>query len=587
MIKTLPKSQLIISWRDVFGDPYTGNRLDLIGNGCKRVLLGELAGLNYRLKSKQINYQDTSLATQRKEVGYFAGSNPNVFRMYVNLVGKFLQNEKDYGLIFTRATCLFAIEEIVQSDLQIREDFTMRDFWPELFKYLLAVNQEITRLTEQEEEEDEENYGDNEENEGADEKESANSMEELNPKLIALNELSINTNSLYTILRGYYLLKYLSEHAQTGDHLKKYLHDNYQFEFDQFVFELTRLYFANNKDGENNLTNEFTGEALDTSFYYSIKDKQILPFFQKLSGIYPSDKIERIVSVKKFPLYNAKVDTFLLFDNILALEKCYYQFINDFWFDLISKIKDENNKLVFTIRDYRSIIGYFLETYTEKVLRHSFANSKHYTIKLFSELLTQRNGQEIELADVYIRYDKKIFLAQVKSTGIYDNEKFAGDTEGLYKSGREKFYASFGLQQIVESIRNIELIVQDIDPKFPLGHSYRIFPALIVNEKAMQTPVMAYLFNERFKELIAPLRTGKVHIHPLSVIHISDLEQMEESLHKKPERFWEILNFNTREPKFIPPFYNTLAKLEIQPDYSNALALFSELIQKFNPELVS
>lgn len=578
MIKTLPKSQLIIGWRDVFGNPYDSDRLELIRHGCKRVILGELAGLNYRLKSNRTNYYDTSLATQRKELGYFAGSNPKVFQAYGNLVGRYLADEKDYGLLFTRAACLFAIEEIMQSDMVIREEFTMRDFWPDLFKYLLAVNQEITRLTESPDDE-----MDSESCE-VEVKEAAGSMEDLNPKLIALNEVAVNTNSLYTGLRGYHLLAYLSAHPQLGSYLKQYLSDNYQFEYDQFVFELTRLYFANNKNGENDIVNEFTQEKLDTSFYYVIKDKSILTFFQRLSGIYPSSQIERLISVKKYPMYAAGNQTFLLFDNILALEKCYYQLINDFWFDVVSKVKDDQNKPAFTIKNYRSAIGYFLEKYTDKIFRYCFSVGKFYDIKLFGELVLQHKGKEIELADVYVRYNKKIFLAQVKSSGIYDNEKYAGDTEGLYKNGRDDFYKSFGLNQIIESIRNIELIAADIDTRFPAGHRYRIYPALIVNEKALQTPVMAYLFNERFQELVAPYRKNNVHIHPLSLIHISDLEQIEETVHKTPAKFWDILAYNVREPKFIPPFYNTTAQMEIVPDYSNALELFSRLIDKFNPE---
>lgn len=578
MIKTIPKSQLIIGWRDVFGKQYEGNRIVLISHGCKRVILGELAGLNYRLKSNKTNYSDISLATQRKELAYFAGGNPKIFQAYGNLVGRFLADEKSYGLLFTRAACLFAIEEIIQSDMVIREEFTMKDFWPDLFKYLLAVNQEITRLTESRDDEVDI------ENDDEQIKESAASMEDLNPKLIALNEVAVNTNSLYTGIRGFYLLEYLVEHPQLGNYLKQYLADSYQFEYDQFVFELIRLYFANNKNGENDIVNEFTKEKLDTSFYYVIKDKNILPFSQKLSGIYPSPQIERLISVKKYPLYAVGNQTFLLLDNILVLEKCYYQLINDFWFDVVSKVKDIYDKPVFTIKYYRSAIGYFLEKYTDKIIRYCFSSAKFYEVKLFDELLLQNQNNVIELADVYVRYNKKIFLAQVKSTGIYDNEKYAGDTEGLYKNGRDDFYKSFGLNQIVESIRNIELIAGKIDTKFPTGHSYRIYPALIVNEKALQTPVMAYLFNERFQELIAPYRKNKVHIYPLSVIHISDLEQMEETLHKIPDKFWDILSYNVREPKFIPPFYNTAARLEIVPDYSNALELFSRLIEKFSPK---
>ena len=42
----------------------------------------------------------------------------------------------------------------------------------------------------------------------------------------------------------------------------------------------------------------------------------------------------------------------------------------------------------------------------------------------------------------------------------------------------------------------------NIDPKFPKGHQYKIYPCLFVNDKALQTPLMADTFNDRFQELI-------------------------------------------------------------------------------------
>ena len=90
--------------------------------------------------------------------------------------------------------------------------------------------------------------------------------------------------------------------------------------------------------------------------------------FKSLSEKYPNEYPERLISIKKSPFYQISDNEYCLIDNILALDKCYNQFINDFWFDYINSVKKENGSIAFTIKDYRSIIGYFLENYTEQIL---------------------------------------------------------------------------------------------------------------------------------------------------------------------------------------------------------------------------
>src|ERR1044072_4863955 len=92
---------------------------------------------------------------------------------------------------------------------------------------------------------------------------------------------------------------------------------------------------------------------------------------------------------------------------------------------------------------------------------------------------------------------------------------------------------------------------------------------------------MAYIFNIRFRELLPGKEIGNLHIHPLSLLHISDLKHMEDPLHKEPNQFWKILRYHLREPEFIPPFYNSLNRMDVRPDFKKLRKLFEKLVEKY------
>ncbi|MEI9954912.1 MAG: hypothetical protein WDM90_01030 [Ferruginibacter sp.] len=237
------------------------------------------------------------------------------------------------------------------------------------------------------------------------------------------------------------------------------------------------------------------------------------------------------------------------------LEKTYNQFLNDFWFDKVKLERNRNGTELCSIDTYRSVIGYFFEKYTNDSIKTSFSNALHWKVKTFNELKVIKERLEIELADVYIRHNNKICIGQVKSTGLYDTEKYAGDIDKFYKNDRSRFFKSFGIDQLITSINNFETTVIQIDPYFPIIKPYKIYPLIIINEKALQTPVMAQIFNQRFNELRSSLNeNSKMTVYPLALIHVSDLEQMEEPLKNAPNLFWKILDYNKRNTNFVPPF---------------------------------
>lgn len=546
MINTLPKAQLILGYKEVFKRDPPADRLSLVAHICKRNLITELAALNYRLKPKTSKYQDTSLSTQADELRYFCGGNDNLLRFYSKIASFYTKDKSNYPLIFTRQTCLFGIEEVLASNLEVIDDFSMTSSgdWESLLKFIFAINTEITNIDEE---------GENE----------PVSFETLNPKLIPLNELSLDTDPFNIPFRGYKLMEYLQNHHELSEHLTAYLDKTYGVSFDYLVYETLGMYLANKH------------EVSQFDFYYNVKPTAI-KLFEILSQRLETSDIPKLLGIRKYPFYKSSKYEFILIDNILLLEKLYSQFINDFWFDYIKPIADWN------IKKYRAVIGYFFESYVREIINHSFSNTKHYVVRQFDELIINFKGNKIEVADLYIRYNSKIILGQVKSTSIYDNEKYGGNIDILYKNDRNKFFETFGVNQVVQSISILNETMSALDNKFPFNKSLQLFPIIIFNEKALQTPLMAEIFQNRFLELMKDFKSNKIQIHPLSLIHVGDLETIQDLLHENPNKIWEMIKYHYRHPKFMPPFYNSINRLDIRPNYQRTMSLYEELVPKFS-----
>lgn len=574
----LPRTRPILGYHDFF-DEEIQDRLVLIQNICRKNLIAEIAGLNYRLKPNNKLHNDYSFKSQDRELVYFSGEQKEIYERFGKMAMKFSRGLGDFPLLFTRQTCLFALEEIINSDIEVIPNFSMKDSWENLLKYLFAVNSAITKFKEETNEEELDQVKDLSEVK-VDETKPPITLENINIKTIVLNELNISSNQLYVPFRAYKFLLFLTTHKDIGQITKDYLIEHYEMDFEQFIFEIMSLYMANNPDGKNNVKSSTLDLPIDTTFIYYPTEKS-KKLFETFSHTFPNTEYEKLLSIRKYPFYNSG-ESFMLIDNTILLEKSYSQFINDFWFDKVKLIRDGNNNAIFNIKRYRSIIGEFFESYLKSIVDYTMVNATYFKIKSFDDLVMQIDGQQNELTDIYIRYTNKVFLAEAKSTGIYDKEKYSGELNEFYKESREKFFDSFGMKQIVRAITLLPGHVTNVDPGFPQTGTIKIFPALIVNEKSLQTPLMAQIFNKRFQELIAPIDLGKYKVAPLSLIHISDLENMEEYLNRNPKGLWKILDRHTSNSIFMPPFYNTLNVLEIAPNYEKPSPLYIQLIEKYS-----
>lgn len=524
---SLPTAQLTLEYETFFGEPTPVERIKLLDGMPKRELLAEISGLNYRLKPKDSIEYDNSYETQVRELKRFA-CHKDLRLKYLKIFNEFYDKKNNMtAIIFSRQSCLFALEEISKSDLlDVDEKFEMSkiEVWDNIIKYILCVNECISRINESPGE---------------------ITFEQLNAKLLPLNELSVAIDPLFLPYRGYSLLKYFAKHPILGPELENYIKSFYSVGYEKFVYDVISMYMAN-KQGDP-----------DFNFWYSVRASDDNTLFEEFSKKYDDAETIKLVRSRKYPFVKINEETYLLIDNVFLLEKIFSQFIHDFWFDWLKGIKNDGVQK-YKIDFYKSVYGYFTESYVKKWIDYMFKARPNYVVLTFDELKLKVQGAEIELADIYIRNANKILLGQVKSGSVYDNEKFGGDVELLYKGSREKFFKNFGVNQIVESIRLLDANSKRLDSGFPRGRKYEIFPCIIVSDKVFQTPVMADVFNTRFQELIAEIDTSKIIVHALSLLHINDLERMSSRVNGRPKYIWKFLNFNVRNRGFIPPFYNTL-----------------------------
>ncbi|TKC08041.1 hypothetical protein FA048_12825 [Pedobacter polaris] len=537
----LPTSNFIVGYKDIFRRPAPSDRLSLISKMSKDIIIGEIAALNYRLKPKKSKTIDINFSTQRRELFNFCGRDQNMFNDYGRALDNVTGGKKSF--IFTRQTCLFALEEIIQSNMSNVDGFRLsnENNWDLLLQYLLSVNDEITKIK------------DNDENEPID-------FETLNPKLIPISELLLYVDPFFTVHRGWELMDFLTRQSKTKGYILEYFKSTYNLTIKEFIHELHRMWIANNN------------KSADLDFYYTLRENEkYVAFFNKFSEKFETTDTFKLLNIRKNPFFKRDKNNFMLLDISILLEKAYQQFINDFYFDFLRN-KQLSNGSPFTMQDYKAIIGYFFEDYIEKNLRYSFNDHRNFVLRTFDQLKIKIDKKLIECGDVYLRNHNRIMLAEVKSTSIYDKEKYSGNISELYKSNRAKFFKDFGIDQLVNNIKSFKRNFTDIDVNIIEHQTLRIWPVIIFNERSLQTPFMAHIFNKRFSELMNGYDDKSNYVYPLTLLHVSDLENMEHILKSRPGKLFELLTYNfSQKYKIIPPFYNTLNRHDIRPNYTRVM----------------
>lgn len=550
-----PKPQLIIEYKHFFNIEPPENRLDLIKHIPKQFLLYEIAGLNYRLKPyNQLKY-DLSLETQVYELAYFCPLDKNLYEHYVQVAETYTVDSKNYPLIFNRPANLFALEEILNNEgFREEEGFVSRkvEVWDGIFKYLLSVNTEIVKVELLPEEK--------------------LTIENVSASLIALNELMIECNPMFTPYRGICLFEYLYNHSLYGDELRNYFEKTLKIDKDKFIYNLLSLSMANKQE-----------ERFSEFIYCTSKADKFLDYLSATQ--YKNKDYFKLLTIKKTPFYKDGDTKYVVLDIDFLINKSYEFFVYDFWFDYLKPQRDKKGKEKFNFKHYRSVFGLFFEKYVTEIIEHSFKHLKYPKPLLFEDLKVKVSSGTIEIADIYVRQNKKILVGQVKSGSIYDDEKYSGDINVLYRGDREQFFKDFGVNQTYESIRLILENYEKFDIKLFTCKRLEFYPMIVMDDKVFQTPLLSNLLSIRFEELLNQNNYEPHKIHPLTVVHISDLERIETTLATKDIAIWDMLKSHHKKIKnsFLPPFVETSNKFidpKMIPD--RLLTKMTEIIEKFS-----
>lgn len=548
MTRLAPMATVILEYSSFFNeDP--PSRISLLEGLSKDAILYEFAYLNYLLKPKNQTQFDHSFETQIKILRYLLKSDLHFKSCFRVLTTHFV------GLaipaIFHRGTFLFAMEEVTQSQeiLPIDDfEFENADQWENLFKYILAVNSELIKI------------GDSSE-----ETLKNPSFENLNPALLPINELSIESNPVFTIYRGFLLIEYFSKVEKYSKKLIQYFKNNYGCLPNEFLQRVQRVLMHESYE--------------DKKFGFCYPSKEIDSFLEALSERTKNKDLYKFIGIRKSPLIKVNDNDYLLSDSVFLVEKCYSQFINDFWFDCLKegcKNRSEQDK---AIEELGGHFGRFFEQYCCGIFSRIFKEYRHSIFLTLNQLITPDSKGGSEFSDFYFRYNNKIIVGQIKGGSVNDNSKYGGDIEDLYKLGRDEFFNRFGVDQVYNSVSNLLEKAPLFDKGFPVGKQIHVFPLLVVNEKVFQTALFADVFSDRFEELTKGLINKKVCVKRMLLTHVSDWENSEAYLTESPRRIWGMFDSHFRDKKFVPAFSNTINKLI--PSHRRIPYGFAERFLKF------
>ncbi|TYB79180.1 hypothetical protein [Bizionia myxarmorum] len=512
----------ILKYSDFFAAAPPVNKFDLVKNIPRVELIATISGVNHNIKNPISVDFDNSWKNQIKliEIIFLVNQNESN-RQYSDIhCRKFVDTyKKENGSVtlFTRVSCLYGLNEIIFSKEIIHEDVSKYKFTSvdteNIFKFLILCNAELL------------SYNDNYRNE-------INSKNLGNKFFEVFMFKEIPHNQYYYIQNPLNLF-------QRAVHLFKYIGKSYPKELNDFVsnFKVKSPEEFISVIGNFFLSKGSLPQQLQV-FYIPHNDKDAILRLNQFSvrGQGKSNtgiKKFEFLEIKKAPFYcNEGEDhnIYILMDNVFFAEKCYDLFFWDFYFDQL-----KNNGL--NLEAWGGYVGLFFEEHIEFILKYSFETQRDVLLKTTNELLI--SGKEY--ADFYIRRKRQLIIGQAKRTYlpqiVYKEVYSLKDYDNIDK---EEFYRRFGLYQLVEtSLREFDKYINIIDPEIPKNKLF-IYPVLVINEPIVSSGVASYNFDKKFEELLNKEGISrdsiKWRINKVTVIHINELENLQQSLRDKDFR---------------------------------------------------
>lgn len=533
MEKNIPKIGLILNYKNIFErEAPTDRLLHLKKNGISKIeVISRLCLINSILSPRLSVRFDYSINTQHKILDKILSLDKN--QLAIQIIKKKIDEK---SLIFNRPSNLFALMEILNSDLRYgdKNDSVSNVQELDFFEYYLCVNHETNQLNK---DLDSENPD----------------VETLNASFIAHNEYFENIDPIHTIYRGKRLFEYLEKDSTYGNLFKEYILKISGKNLKEYLLEILSIFLAADNEKE-----EF-------NFYYKLNNELVIfnSFSERNIPIEIGNQIEAL-NIRKSPLYKVDETSYMLMDNKLLMEKCYNLIIWEFLFEkiLISIPKEKRGGV---ISNYKSVIGYFFEDYIREKIENSLPFLKNPKPKLFDDL--KIGGREI--GDVYIRQNKKILLGEVKSSGIPSKSKYGENLSEFYGNDRANFFKIHGLNQLITNLNNLLDNPSEYDEKLNFTKKHIIFPVIITNEVALTLGFTIHIFNKEFNSRFDKSKYPLHDIRPVMILHISDIEFLEEYLKDKSIKLFEFLNVHLNKYKFIPKL--SMSYDNLRPRYNKRI----------------
>lgn len=503
----------------------------------KEEVLATISAINSRLKPMEKSYFDDSRETQVEclRVLFLDNQNHPSQSNCPQFIFKYLKTPKNNNL-FSRVTCLYAFQEIINHEGFAEEtpEYTIanREL---ILKYLLIANENILSFDKEYNENDSKTLGDN-------------FFEYFMFKELPHNQHYATSNSINLFYKSWRLFKSIDNDEFFGEHLRIYLNETFGLETISDFFKNQMYSYFKSYDKKLKLCyiNIEKTEKDAIKILDKLSEKQNIPLPDKTDL-----RIFEFLNIKKSPLYkNAGKDgkeiiTYLVLDNTLLIEKTYALFINDFWFDYLKP------KKICSRTDWGNFIGsVFFEPFIEEILDNSFTNNKRTILRATDDLKFKiKGGNEIEYADYYIRERGNIILAEAKSNYLptIHGYKTVNTIDDYNALDLDKFYKDYGLTQLTsKTIKLFHEYKKYINDKtFDFDRKVKLFPLLIVNDPIFSSGLASFAFKQRFEKSLKKenikIESDKHKIMPLTIINVSNFQDMEQCLQDGDENLFNIV----------------------------------------------
>ena len=562
----------LVKYSDFYGKPIPNNPIDLILDIPKAEVIATICAVNARLKPIFSAYIDDSKPTQVDCVRAIFDDfqNPIHRGLSTPVLLKYAQFTKEYNL-FTRVTCLYAFQEILNVDkfVKVKPEIYSKEQRENIFKFLLIANENLLHYDKATKEADldylNENY-----------------FEYFMFKEVPHNQYYNSFNPLNAFFKSVALFKAIENDEFFKPHLKKFLFENFNLEdANEFFRYIIGQYFQSNDDKLKlnylRIPKKFT-QAI------SILDKLASRSNIKIPAK-EDPKIFEFLEIKKGPVFREKetekdgdIAMFLILDNMFFLEKTYSLFINDFWFDYLRPNEVCNRT------DWGNFIGAkFYEPFLADIFHNSFKYNSRVKFRATDDLKFKiTGGNEIEYADFYIRDRNEVILVEAKSNylPVVNGYKEVNSIKAYENLDLTKFYKDYGLTQLatktIKLFQDYKPFLEDKDLKSK--GKVILYPILIVNDPIFNSGYSFLAFRKKFVELLeeekVETENNQVRIMPLSIINVSELQDMEQSLKDRDQTLFNILRMH---------FSLTDKKRLTEETQYNILMNFSNVVNKAIP----